>query len=175
MQAQILNLLLELRREWRRPDLLVAHEISVVEHMATRLVVMYLGRAVQIGDTKTLFFAPKHPYTRALVGSVLTPNPDEYLPKVYLGTAYLNPIDPPSGFAFHPRCEFARDKCCAVSLALSKLADRHASACHLDDFEEARAEGWKCLWIIMVRANQRLDKYKHILKAVVLFKISPVS
>ncbi|MEM9355871.1 MAG: ABC transporter ATP-binding protein [Pseudomonadota bacterium] len=141
VQAQILNLLLELRRELRLTYLLITHDMSVVEHIATRVVVMYLGRAVEIADTKTLFSAPKHPYTRALLSSVLTPDPDEAVPEVHLGTAYPNPIDPPSGCAFHPRCEFARDKCQAVAPALTRLADRHASACHLNDSEEARAEG----------------------------------
>lgn len=134
VQAQILNLLLELREELRLTYLLITHDMSVVEHIATRVIVMYLGRAVEIADTRSLFNNPKHPYTQALLGAVLTPEPDEEIPDIHLGTAYPNPIDPPSGCTFHPRCEHMMDQCQieAPQLVETLNSSQQFSACHLN-------------------------------------------
>ena len=137
VQAQILNLLLELRAEMGLTYLLITHDMAVVEHIATRVVVMYLGRVVEVADTRTLFADPKHPYTRALLKSVLTPEPGAGVPNVDLGTAYPNPINPPSGCTFHPRCEFASDICKAKAPLLEDLSLTHQSACHLLEKELA--------------------------------------
>lgn len=137
VQAQILNLLLELRAELGLTYLLITHDMAVVEHIATRVVVMYLGRVVEVSDTRTLFADPKHPYTRALLKSVLTPEPDARVPNVDLGTAYPNPINPPSGCTFHPRCEFASDICKAKVPLLEALSPTHESACHMLEKELA--------------------------------------
>ena len=137
VQAQILNLLLELRAEMGLTYLLITHDMAVVEHIATRVVVMYLGRVVEVADTKTLFSNPRHPYTRALLKSVLTPEPGAGVPDVDLGTAYPNPINPPSGCTFHPRCEFASDICKAKAPVLEALSASHQSACHLLEKEMA--------------------------------------
>jgi peptide/nickel transport system ATP-binding protein len=104
VQSQILNLLMDLRDELGLTYLLISHNLAVVEHIATRVAVMYLGRIVEASDAATLFRSPRHPYTRALLQSVLTPDPSLGVPDTHLGAAYPNPIDPPSGCAFHPRC-----------------------------------------------------------------------
>jgi peptide/nickel transport system ATP-binding protein len=111
VQSQILNLLQDLRAEFGLTYVLISHNLAVVEHMATRVAVMYLGRIVEQADTETLFKAPKHPYTEALLGSVLTPEPGLGVPDTHLGAAYPNPIDPPSGCTFHPRCAKVMDHC----------------------------------------------------------------
>ena len=104
VQAQILNLLQELRQELGLTYVIISHNLAVVEHMATRVAVMYLGRIVEEGQTQALFRTPKHPYTKALLGSVLTPEPDLGVPDTHLGATFPNPVDPPSGCSFHPRC-----------------------------------------------------------------------
>jgi len=111
VQAQILNLLMRLRRELGLTYLFISHNLAVVEHLATRVAVMYLGRLVEEAPTRELFLNPRHPYTQALLGSVLTPEPGLGLPDTRLGIAYPNPIDPPSGCTFHPRCPKADEKC----------------------------------------------------------------
>lgn len=115
VQAQILNLLLNLRKELNLTYVIITHDLAVVEHMATRVAVMYLGRIVEEVATAALFKRPRHPYTRALLASVLTPDPTLGLPETHLGVAYPNPIDPPPGCTFHPRCPKADDKCAAVA------------------------------------------------------------
>ena len=111
VQAQILNLLLNLRRELNLTYVIITHDLAVVEHMATRVAVMYLGRIVEEAETGALLKRPRHPYTRALLASVLTPKPGLGLPETHLGIAYPNPIDPPAGCTFHPRCPFANERC----------------------------------------------------------------
>ncbi len=111
VQSQILNLLQDLRSEFNLTYVLISHNLAVVEHMATRVAVMYLGRIVEQADTETLFKSPRHPYTEALLGSVLTPVPGLGVPDTHLGAAYPNPIDPPSGCTFHPRCAKVMDHC----------------------------------------------------------------
>ncbi|MCP4691833.1 MAG: ATP-binding cassette domain-containing protein [Desulfobacterales bacterium] len=111
IQAQILNLLMDLRRELSLTYILISHDLAVVEHLADQVAVMYLGRIVERADRADLFASPRHPYTRALLQSALTPEPGLGLPDTHLGLAYPNPIDPPSGCAFHPRCPEADDKC----------------------------------------------------------------
>ena len=114
VQSQILNLLIDLREDFGLTYILISHNLAVVEHIATRVAVMYLGRIVEEADTETLFRDPKHPYTRALLDSVLTPEPGLGVPDSQLGVAFPNPLDPPSGCTFHPRCQKAMPQCSAV-------------------------------------------------------------
>jgi peptide/nickel transport system ATP-binding protein len=111
VQAQILNLLMELRQELSLTYVLISHDLAVVEHIASRVAVMYLGRIVEESATRELFKKPRHPYTQALLASVLTPEPGLGLPETHLGLEYPNPIDPPSGCTFHPRCPKASELC----------------------------------------------------------------
>ncbi len=111
VQSQILNLLGDLRREFNLTYLFISHDLAVVEHLATKVAVMYLGQVVEENSVDGLFEETRHPYSKALLDSVLTPEPDLEVPDTQLGMAYPNPIDPPSGCHFHPRCAAATDLC----------------------------------------------------------------
>ncbi len=111
VQSQILNLLMDLRQELGLTYLFISHDLAVVEHIATRVAVMYLGRIVETSEAMALFREPRHPYSEALLSSVLTPEPDLGVPDAHLGAGFPNPIDPPSGCAFHPRCAKAMGVC----------------------------------------------------------------
>ena len=130
VQSQILNLLQDLRRELGLTYLLISHNLAVVEHMADRVAVMYLGRIVEEADTQSLFDKPGHPYTEALLKSVLTPEPGLGVPDTQLGAAYPNPLDMPSGCRFHPRCKAAMDKCRSVAPEPRARGDGYVE-CHL--------------------------------------------
>src|SRR6185437_7195353 len=104
VQAQILNLLAELRRDLGLTYLFISHNLAVVEHVATEVAVMYLGRIVERAPTDRLFATPEHPYTKALLASVLTPEPGLGVPDVGLGDSLPDPANIPSGCRFHPRC-----------------------------------------------------------------------
>jgi peptide/nickel transport system ATP-binding protein len=138
VQSQILNLLQDLRRELGLTYLLISHNLAVVEHMADRVAVMYLGRIVEQADTDTLFRSPKHPYTEALLRSVLTPEPGLGIPDTHLGAAYPNPLNMPSGCRFHPRCPKRFAPC--DSVAPRPLGDGGTFVeCHLYDPQVAKA------------------------------------
>lgn len=130
VQSQILNLLQDLKAELGLTYLLISHNLAVVEHMADRVAVMYLGRIVEEADSETLFADPRHPYTKALLDSVLTPDPRLGVPETHLGAVFPNPIDPPSGCSFHPRCTSCMDIC--KSQAPRQDVDGvHMTECHL--------------------------------------------
>jgi peptide/nickel transport system ATP-binding protein len=111
VQAQILNLLAELRQELGLTYLFISHNLAVVEHIATEVAVMYLGRIVEHASVQDLFRAPAHPYTQALLASVLTPDPGLGIPDVGLGDQYPDPTNIPTGCRFHPRCPSVFSKC----------------------------------------------------------------
>jgi peptide/nickel transport system ATP-binding protein len=115
VQAQILNLLAELRRELNLTYLFISHNLAVVEHVATEVAVMYLGRIVERATAEALFQAPQHPYTRALLASVLTPEPGLGVPDVGLGETLPDPADIPPGCRFHPRCPVAEPRCATTT------------------------------------------------------------
>ncbi len=137
VQSQILNLLQDLRAELGLTYLIISHNLAVVEHMATRLAVMYLGRIVEQGDAANVFAKPKHPYTTALLDSVLTPDPTLGVPDTHLGAAYPNPLEMPSGCTFHPRCARAMPQCSTIVPEPIGQADGHVE-CHLFDETEGR-------------------------------------
>jgi peptide/nickel transport system ATP-binding protein len=134
VQSQILNLLGELRREFGLTYLFISHDLAVVEHLASRVAVMYLGRIVEEADVAGLFDHARHPYTQALLQSVLTPEPGLGVPDTQLGMAYPNPIDPPSGCRFHPRCPLATDYCKSHAPRPIRT-DQGLVECHLYDPE----------------------------------------
>jgi peptide/nickel transport system ATP-binding protein len=132
VQSQILNLLADLQQEFGLTYILISHNLAVVEHIATRVAVMYLGRIVEESETEALFRAPRHPYTKALLASVLTPEPGLGVPDTGLGLAFPNPLDPPPGCVFHPRCPEAGPRC-RVIVPRDVHEGELLVACHLHD------------------------------------------
>ena len=130
VQSQILNLLQDLRNELSLTYILISHNLAVVEHMATSVAVMYLGRIVEQAETRKLFNNPRHPYTRALLASVLTPEPGLGIPDTHLGAAFPNPVDPPAGCTFHPRCAEAMPDCSKIA-PVSTGGNGASVECHL--------------------------------------------
>ena len=128
VQAQILNLMRDLQDEFGLTFLFISHDLSVVRHMATRIGVMYLGRVVEVSDSKELFRAPKHPYTRMLLDAVpdLEMTGRERKP---VEGEIPNPINPPTGCTFHPRCPFVNDRC-RKEIPLALNANNSTVACH---------------------------------------------
>jgi peptide/nickel transport system ATP-binding protein len=130
VQAHILNLLQDLRQELNLTYAFISHDLAVVEHLADWVAVMYLGRLIEYGRAADIFANPKHPYTRALLDSVLTPDASLGLPEITLGRGLPNPLAPPSGCYFHPRCPKATDKCSTQEPILVDTEDRLVE-CHL--------------------------------------------
>lgn len=130
VQAQILNLLLELQRDFGLTYVFISHNLAVVEHIATRVAVMYLGRVVEEAPTRQLFESPRHPYTQALLASVLKPQPGIGIPDTGLGLAFPDPLNPPSGCPFHPRCNQVMQHCAEATPSLQDLEGAKV-ACHL--------------------------------------------
>ncbi len=133
IQAQIINLLEDLQRELDLTYLFVAHDLSVVRHISDRVAVMYLGRIVEIADRQTLYEAPRHPYTKALLSAVPIPDPEVEARRehVVLAGEVPSPLRPPSGCAFHPRCPIAVDDCRQTRPELRELEADQRAACHL--------------------------------------------
>jgi oligopeptide/dipeptide ABC transporter ATP-binding protein len=130
IQAQILNLLKKLQNQFGLTFLFISHDLSVVRHISDRVMVMYLGKVVEIADKKDLFDSPLHPYTRALLSSIPVPNPALKRERVILKGDVPSPINPPTGCRFHTRCPFATDKCKAEEPALRELGANHLVSCH---------------------------------------------
>jgi peptide/nickel transport system ATP-binding protein len=130
VQAQILNLLQDLQREFRLTYLFVAHDLSVVRHISDRVAVMYVGRIVELAETEALFTAPKHPYTAALLSAVPEPDPRARSKRIILQGEVANPAAPPPGCYFHPRCPHAIDRCRTEAPAWEEIAPARFVACH---------------------------------------------
>jgi peptide/nickel transport system ATP-binding protein len=130
VQAQILNLLMDLRQEFKLTYVFISHNLAVVEHIATHVAVMYLGRVVEFAETATLFRQPRHPYTQALLASVLTPDTSLGIPETGLGLSFPDPIHPPTGCPFHPRCPRRMAGCETERPPLARDATGEV-ACHL--------------------------------------------
>ena len=133
IQAQILNLLQKLQRELNLSFLFVAHDLSVVEHIADRVAVMYVGKIIELAWTEDLYRRPRHPYTEALMSAVPKPDPDLDDETIVLGGEIASPANPPSGCYFHPRCRYAQDVCRTTAPPLRQVQPGHWSACHFAD------------------------------------------
>ncbi len=130
VQAQILNLLMDLQTQLRLTYLFVAHDLSVVKHISDRVAVMYVGQMVELAPTAQLFSAPKHPYSAALLSAVPEPDPRQRAKRVVLQGEVANPAHPPSGCYFHPRCAYVQDVCRTQPPAWEEYAPGHFVRCH---------------------------------------------
>ena len=132
IQAQVLNLFMELKEDLGLTYLFISHDLGVVQHLSDRVIIMYLGRIVEVAATEKLFEAPNHPYTKALLEEVprIDSRRRDFEPIV---GEIPSPLDPPPGCHFHPRCPFATERCKREVPALKEIAPGHISACHLND------------------------------------------
>ena len=133
VQAQVLNLLLELQQRLHLTYLLVAHDLGVVRHISDRVAVMYVGQLVEVAPAAAIFDQPRHPYTAALMRAVPVPDPRIPSGDVALQGEVPNPASPPSGCYFHPRCAFAVDVCRTATPELRAVAPGHLARCHRAD------------------------------------------
>lgn len=131
IQAQVLNLMMDLQREMRLAYLFISHNLAVVEHISHRIAVMYLGRIVEYADKRTLFTRPLHPYTESLLSALPVPDPRVKRPKRLLQGDVPSPINPPPGCHFHTRCPYAVERCRAEMPALREVSPGQWVACHL--------------------------------------------
>jgi oligopeptide/dipeptide ABC transporter ATP-binding protein len=131
IQAQIINLLADLQQQFGLTYLFISHAIPVIEHISTRIGVMYLGKLVEVGTSEQICLAPKHPYTQALLSAVPIPDPAAKKQRIVLKGDVPTPINPPSGCRFHTRCPIAVDRCKVEEPPLRPLGDGRLAACHL--------------------------------------------
>ncbi|MDP6406950.1 MAG: dipeptide ABC transporter ATP-binding protein [Alphaproteobacteria bacterium] len=133
VQAQVLNLLMDLQQEFNLAYLFISHDLAVVEHISHRVAVMYLGKIVELTDRETLFRDPQHPYTRALLSAAPVADPQVKRDRMILKGDIPSPINPPSGCRFHTRCPFVEELCRVEEPLLRDVAAEHSVACHLTD------------------------------------------
>ncbi|PGL70485.1 dipeptide ABC transporter ATP-binding protein [Bacillus sp. AFS055030] len=133
IQAQVLNLLKSLQKKFSLTFLFISHDLGVVRHISDRVMVMYLGKIVEIADKKSIFENPQHPYTRALLSAIPVPNPVHQRERIILTGDVPSPINPPSGCRFHTRCPFAIDICKTRVPELKISEQNHQVACHIID------------------------------------------
>jgi peptide/nickel transport system ATP-binding protein/oligopeptide transport system ATP-binding protein len=133
IQAQILNLLRSLQKEFELTYLFISHDLRVVEYMSDRVAVMYLGKIVELAASADLYKKPLHPYTQVLISAIPVPDPGRKKPHIAAGGDVPSPINPPPGCAFHPRCARCMDACLTVAPALTEIEKGHFVSCHLYD------------------------------------------
>ena len=138
IQAQVINLLEDLQRKFDLAYVFIAHDLSVVEHISDRVAVMYLGRIVEVASARELYATPRHPYTEALLSAVPIPEPGLKRARIRLAGEVPNPIRPPPGCHFHPRCPKAFARCKTESPQFKPLGNGHWAACHLNDVPAAK-------------------------------------
>ena len=131
IQAQILNLLIDIRRKENISSLFISHDLSVIEHISHRIAVMYLGQIIELGPCKSVCHMPLHPYTQTLLEAVPSINKTKLPDKFFLSGEIPSPLHPPAGCRFHPRCPFATEQCCLEEPTLREFASGHFAKCHL--------------------------------------------
>ena len=137
VQAQVINLLMDLQDELGLSYLFVAHDLAVVEHISHRVAVMYLGKIVELTDKRSLFARPQHPYTEALLSAVPVPDPGMKRKRVVLPGDVPSPINPPTGCRFHTRCPYAEERCRIEEPLMKEVRPGHFVACHLREAGKA--------------------------------------
>jgi oligopeptide/dipeptide ABC transporter ATP-binding protein len=130
IQAQIINLLISLQREFGLSYIIIAHDLAMVEFLCDRIAVMYLGRIVEFASYERLYLNPRHPYTQALLSAIPAPDPKHKKQRILLGGDVPSPIHPPEGCHFHPRCRLAEDECRRRAPAVVEVEPGHTVACH---------------------------------------------
>jgi oligopeptide/dipeptide ABC transporter ATP-binding protein len=130
VQAQVLNLLKKLQREYDLTYLFISHDLGVVRHISDRIIVMYLGKVVEMAEKKQLFDRPLHPYTQALLSAIPEPNRKKKKERIILKGDVPSPINPPSGCRFHTRCPLATDRCRSAVPEFRMIENGHYAACH---------------------------------------------
>ncbi|HVI86273.1 MAG TPA: dipeptide ABC transporter ATP-binding protein [bacterium] len=140
IQAQVLNLLEELQKEFGLTYLFIAHDLSVVKHISDRIAVMYLGRIVELAAADELFSNPQHPYTEALLSAVPIPNPEMRRERIILPGDVPSPINPPAGCRFHTRCLYAQPSCKVDDPAFADIGGGHYVACPILPFRQQRSK-----------------------------------
>jgi oligopeptide/dipeptide ABC transporter ATP-binding protein len=135
IQSQIMNLLIDLQKEFNLSYLFIAHDLAVVKHVSDRIAIMYLGKLVEEGPGQTIYANAKHPYTQSLISAIPIPNPRHHLQRIVLAGDVPSPIDPPGGCSFHPRCRYVREECSTQVPRLQPLKDQpdQEVACFLYD------------------------------------------
>jgi len=130
IQAQVLNLLVELQQQFNLTYLFIAHNLGVIRHICNRVAVMYVGKLVEMTETDELFSHPMHPYTEALLSAVPRPDPRLKMDRILLTGDVADPANPPTGCYFHPRCRYAQDLCKTEEPALADMGGEHFVSCH---------------------------------------------
>jgi oligopeptide/dipeptide ABC transporter ATP-binding protein len=131
IQAQIINLLIDLQKEFQLSYIIIAHDLAVVEHICDRIAVMYLGKIMEMGSYKAVYTDPKHPYTQALLSAIPIPDPKTSKKRIVLKGDVPSPIHPPPGCTFHPRCAHRMEVCDKTPPILKDLGGDHEVACYL--------------------------------------------
>lgn len=140
IQAQVINLLKDLQKEFNLTYIFISHDLSVVEHISDKVGVMYLGKMVEYGSTEAIFANPKHPYTEALLSAVPVADPDFVMERIPLEGEIPNPANPPDGCYFHERCRYCTEDCKHYAPELKEIGEGHFVACHRA--EELRLKGF---------------------------------